>query len=255
MRESIPMGAVPLDHMTTGRFQLRQPLSWRDSDIGVTLVLSQPAVDHDLWTEFSSGAERSYRKHGVECALDTDALRTGSDTFMFCAAIDDTGRMVAGLRAKGPLRSADDSHAVAEWAGQPGQQAVRDMINDRIPFGVLEIKSGWVIDNSDQDRSLTTALSRSGFHMAALAGFQFFMATAAAFVINRWRSSGGVVAQIPATPYPNDRYQTKMIWWDRRDFIKHAEPGQAAKILTENELLIRELDRRGDVPFAWQDVV
>jgi hypothetical protein len=255
MGQSIPASAIPLDPMTTGLFQLSQRLSWRDPDIAATLVLSQPAVDPDLWGEFCLGAERSYRKHGVQCALDIDALRNGGDTMMFCAAIDDDGRMVGGLRGKGPLRSADDSHAVVEWAGQPGQQAVRDMITARIPFGVLEIKSGWVSDESDQGRSLTTALARSGFHMASLTGFQFFMATAAAFVINRWRSSGGVVAPIPATPYPDDRYQTKMIWWDRRDFIKHAESGQVAKILTENELLMREVDRRHDRGFGWRNVV
>lgn len=255
MRERIPASVLPVDSMADGRFELRRRLSWRDPDIGATLVLSQPALDPDLWAEFSLGAERSYRKHGVECALDLDMLRTGADTIMFCAAIDDNGRMLAGLRAKGPLRSADDSHAIAEWAGQPGQQAVRDMITDRISFGVLEIKSGWVIDESDQNRSLTTALSRSGFHMAALTGFQFFMATAAAFVLNRWKSSGGVVAPIPATPYPDDRYQTKMIWWDRRDFINHAEPGQVAKILTENQLLTNEVHLRGDLACRWRDVV
>ena len=47
---------------------------------------------------------------------------------------------------------ADDSHAVVEWAGQPGQQAVRDMINDRVPFGVLEMKAAWVIDDPDRNR-------------------------------------------------------------------------------------------------------
>ena len=255
MREFIRSGAVSPHSMTVGRFRLSERLSWRDPDIEATLVLSQPYLDPDLWDEFTRGAERSYRKHGVECALDVDALRSGSDTFMFCAAIGDDGRMLAGLRAKGPLRSADDSHAVAEWEGQSAQQMVRDMITDRIPFGVLEMKTGWVIDDSDVNRSLTTALSRSGFYMASLTGYQFFMATAATFVINRWKSSGGLVAPIPATPYPDERYQTKMIWWDSRDFINYAEPGQVAKILTENELLMREIHRRGDLAFTWQEVV
>jgi hypothetical protein len=255
MRGLIRSGAVALDPMTFGRFQLGERLSWRDPDIDATLVLSQPAIDPDLWEQFSSGAENSYRKHGVECALDVDALREGYDTLMFCAAIDDDGQMVAGLRAKGPLGSADDSHAVVEWEGQPGQQTVRDMITDRIPFGVMEMKSGWVSDESGQSRSLTTALARSGFYMSALTGFQFFMATAATFVINRWKSSGGVVAPIPATPYPDERYQTKIIWWDRYDFINHAEPGQVAKIFAERELINREINRRDDLAFARQRVV
>jgi hypothetical protein len=255
MRELIQSGALPPHSMTAGRFRLGERLSWRDPDIETTLVLSQPDVDPELWDEFARGAEHSYRKHGVECALDLDALRSASDTLLFCAAIGDDGRMLAGLRAKGPLRSADDSHAVVEWENQPGQQMVRDMITDRIPFGVLEIKSGWVVDDSDANRSLPAALARSGFYMASLTGYQFFMATAAAFVINRWKSSGGLVAPIPATPYPDERYQTKMIWWDSRDFINHAEPWQVAKILTENELLMREVHRRGDPASTWQEVV
>ena len=49
MREWIPSDAIPLDLMTVGRFQLDQRLSWRDPNIDCTLVLSQPAVDPDLW--------------------------------------------------------------------------------------------------------------------------------------------------------------------------------------------------------------
>ena len=224
-------------------FRLDQGLSWHDPDIDCTLVISQPSTDRDLWTEYALGAHRSYRRHGVECALDTDALRSGADTIMYLAVLDATGRMVAGVRAKGPLRSADDSHAIAEWEGQPGQQAVRSMIDGRVPFGILEMKSAWVTDEQDQDRCLTAALARSGFHMMALLDVQFCMATAAAYVLNRWRTSGGVVASIPATPYPSERYQTKMMWWNRRDFVKYAEPEQVAKILMETTQLTHEFYR------------
>ena len=237
------MTTMSLDVTSIDGFRLWQGLSWHDPDIDCTLVISQPSTDRELWTEYVVGAHRSYRRHGVECALDTDALRSGADTIMYLAAIDPSGRMVAGVRAKGPLRSADDSHAIAEWAGQPSQQAVRNMINDRVPFGVLEMKSAWVIDDEDQNRCLTAALARSGFHMMALLDIQFCMATAAAYVLNRWRTSGGVVAAIPATPYPNERYQTKMMWWNRRDFVNHAEPAQVAKILTETQRLREEFYR------------
>jgi hypothetical protein len=238
------MTVVSLDAASVEEFRLRQGLSWRDPDIDCTLVISQPSADPGLWTEYALGAQRSYRKHGVECALDLDALRTGADTVMFFAVIDRAGKMVAGVRGKGPLRSADDSHAVVEWAGQPGQQAVRDMINDRVPFGVLEIKSAWVTDDADQNRCLTAVLARSGCHMTALLDIQFCMATAAAYVLNRWRSSGGVIAGIPATPYPDERYQTKMMWWNRRDFVRHAEPEQVAKILMETKQLTQEFYSR-----------
>jgi len=72
------------------------------------------------------------------------------------------------------------------------------------------------------------------------------MATAAAYVLNRWRTSGGVVAAIPATPYPNERYQTKMMWWNRRDFVKYAEPRQVAKILVETQQLTQDFYRQSE---------
>src|ERR1700722_6779462 len=209
------MTVIPMEAASVEGFRLQQGLSWHDPDTDCTLIISQPSTDPDLWTEYALGAQRSYRKHGVEHALDVDALHTGADTILFLVAIDRTGKMVAGVRAKGPLRSADDSHAVVEWAGQPGQQAVCDMINDRVPFGVLEMKSAWVIDEGDQDRCLTAALARTAGHVTALLDVQFCMATAAAYVLNRWRSTGCVVASIPAAPYPNERYQTKMMWFDR----------------------------------------
>jgi hypothetical protein len=220
-------------HHSFRALRLVQGLRWWDVDARCSLVVSQPALDPGLWAQYGAGAVDSYRRHGVECALDRAALHSGADTIMFFVALDEHQKMVAGVRAKGPLRHAADSHAVIEWADQPGHDAVAKMITDRLPYGVLEMKSAWIDDDAPQGSVLTDAIARSGFHMMALLDAQFCMATAAAYVLNRWRSSGGVVAPIPATPYPDTRYQTKMMWWDRRTFTRHAQPHQAAKILTE----------------------
>jgi hypothetical protein len=235
-----------------GGFSLRQGFAWRDPDIEGTLIVSQPSADPDLWAEYSAGAVRSFRKRGVESALDMEALRTGADTIMFCAIVDDAGQVVAGLRAKA-LRSADDSHATVEWAGQPGQQAVRKMIADRIPHGVLEMKAGWATDAPGRNPFLTTALARSGFYMMVILDFQFMMTTAATFVLNTWRTSGSLVAPVPATPYPDERYRTQMLWWNRRDFFNHADPRQMAKILEETKQLLHEQFRRGRVEVPVPD--
>ena len=245
MQERIPTSVIPIHPMTGGRFELGQRLSWQDPDIGATLLLSQPTLDPDLWAEFSRGAERSYRKHGVERALDLDMLRSGADTIMFFAVVDDDGEVLGGLRAKGPLRFADESRAVVEWAGHPSQQAVRNMIRDRIPFRVLELKSGWVTDDPRRKSLVTDALARCGLHMLVILDSQFCMATAATFALKGWRSSGGVVADIPATPYPDERYRTRMIWLNRRDFFNYAEPAQVAKILAETKLILHDQHRRG----------
>lgn len=212
-------------------------LRWWDPDADCTMVLATPDADPALWAEYLRGAEQSYRRHGVERALDVGAIRDGSDTAMFWATIDTVGRIIGGVRAKGPLGSVEDSHAPAEWAGRPGLTAVRKMIADRVPFGVLEMKSAWITDDREHAPKLSRALARSEFHATALMDVQFCMATSAPHVLNRWRTSGGVVAPIAATPYPDDRYRTRMMWWDRRTFANHAEPQQVSTILHEMALV------------------
>ena len=90
---------------------------WYDPTSCCTLVIAHPSAEPDLWSDFLEGAERSYRKHGVECALDVGAIASGDDTALFFAALDDAGRILGGLRAKGPYGSAEQSHALIEWAG------------------------------------------------------------------------------------------------------------------------------------------
>jgi hypothetical protein len=234
---SVAVGAA------VGRFSLRQGFSWPDPDIEGTLVISQPSIDPELWADYAAGAVRSYSQRGVECALDLDALRSGDDTIMFGAVVNDSGRVVGGYRAIA-LGSADDSHAVQEWAGRPGQQDVRQTIAERVPYGVLEMKTGWVTDAAGRNPSLTSALARSCFYMMVILDFQYTMCTAATPVLNSWQSSGSVVAPIPAAPYPNEHYRTKMMWWNRRDFVGHAQPGQLGKIVSETKDLLHEQFRR-----------
>jgi hypothetical protein len=214
-------------------FRMSENISWWDRDSRSTMVISTPELDSALWSEYLCCAERSYRKHGVEKALDVAAIADGADTAMFWALVDDDGVMLGGVRAKGPLTGADDSHAVVEWAGHEGLPMVRKMIDDRAPFGILEMKSAWTTDDRSRAGLVSTALARSGFHALELMGIQFCMATSAPHILERWGSSGGVVAPIPAAAYPDERYRTKMMWWDRRTFANHADPEQLSKILRE----------------------
>jgi len=70
-------------------------------------------------------------------------------------------------------------------------------------------------------------------------------------VLNRWLSSGGLLAtKIPATPYPDDRYQTKLAWWDRRTFANHADPKQLSLFFAEQKELASRVDDTGEVAAA-----
>ena len=224
---------------------LDEGISWFDSDTRCTIVVSTPAADPALWAEFVDGAARSYHRHGIERALDMDSLTDEANTQLFHAVVSDAGAVMGGIRAKGPLDSAEESHAIVEWEDRPGLRTVRKMLTDRLPFGVVEMKTAWMSDDPGRSRAVGNTLARSPFTTMALLDAQFVVATAGSHVLNRWRTSGGVVAKVPATPYPDDRYRTKMMWWDRSTFTHDADPEQISKIFNELATVARQLDHVG----------
>ena len=52
------------------------------------------------------------------------------------------------------------------------------MITDRLPFGVVEMKTAWVTDDPERSRQLTSAISRTPLHAMPLLDIQFIVATA-----------------------------------------------------------------------------
>lgn len=190
------MSVEYVEYETNEDIQLVDNISWWDADTECTVVISQPDTDPELWQRYLEAAQRSYRQYGVEAVVDADAIRDGVDTALFWTVLDRRGEMLGGLRAKGPLRGADDSHAVIEWAGKPGLSTARKMINDRTPFGIVEMKTAWVSDDRRRAHAVTDLLARSGYHVTTLMGVQFIMATAAQHVLELWKSGGGLVAPI-----------------------------------------------------------
>lgn len=227
------MSVEYIEYATTIDICLGENISWFDTDTDCTVIISQPDTDPDLWNRYLDAAQQSYRRHGVESVVDASAVRDGQDTALFWSVLDRRGQLVGGLRAKGPLLDADDSHAVVEWAGQPGLATVRKMIDDRAPFGIVEMKTAWVSDDRNRAHAVTDLLARTGFHVTTLLDVQFIMATAAQHVLELWKSGGGTVAAIPATAYPDQRYRTKMMWWDRRTLTSLAESVQVSKAMRE----------------------
>ncbi len=200
---------------------------WRDQATGCWIAACTPSSEPKLWDQYLDGALQSYRQHGLEWVLDFDTIRDGADTTLFFAAVDSDGRVVGGTRVVGPLGSPEESHALVEWDGNPGRDALRDMIANRLPFGVVEVKSAWTDSQAYGSRALSRALARTAVPIMTMLDVQFIMATSAAHVVDQWRSSGGVVpARIPAAAYPNDNYRTKVMWWDRSTIATQAEPEQ-----------------------------
>ncbi len=166
---------------------LDEGISWFDSDTGCSVVVSTPAADPALWADFVDGAARSYHRHGIERALDMNSLTDESNTQLFHAVVNDAGDIMGGIRAKGPLDSPEESHAIVEWEDRPGLRTVRKMLSDRLPFGVVEMKTAWMSDDPGRSRGISSTLARSPFTTLALLDAQFVVATAGSHVLNRWR--------------------------------------------------------------------
>lgn len=198
-----------------------------------SVVMATPASEPDLFERYHRGAVASYSRFGVSDAMDADVARCADDTAVFWALTDMDGDLVGGVRAKGPLRTPDDSHAAVEWAGQSGEADLRRAIAEMVPLGVVELKGAWTVKEPSGARHRSQMIARCGFQAMAAFGLTYFMATSAAHILEQWRTSGGVVSDIPATPYPDERYETKMIVWDRRTFTVHGDGEQIAAIFRE----------------------
>lgn len=224
-------------------------LYW-DSSSNYRIVVTTPSANPVLWQEYLDGALANYRKHGVVRALNYGQVRDGHSTSLFFAALAADGRVVGGMRAQGPYTHPDQSHAVVEWAGDPGQPEVRRMIADRLPFGVVETKTAWVADDAGRRRELVSCLSRAPVHAAMVFQARFALGTSAVHTLHMWTATGAVVAEgLTPVPYPDARYRTSILWWDCETYAATAEPGHLRQTRAEWSRLI-DGDRGRRIPAA-----
>lgn len=200
---------------------------------GISLVVSTPSASPELWREYLDGARDSYAEYGVSAALPFAEVVDGKTTMLFFAALDAHGSVVGGVRAQGPYDNHHESHALLEWAGQPGLDLVAESIGRRLSDGVVEMKTAWTASGPSA-ATVAALLPRTALPTMVLTGVRYLMATAADHVLRRWEASGGRVAeQIPPSPYPNAQYRTNLMWWDRERLHLDAEPGVHRKMLRD----------------------
>ena len=197
-------------------------------------VAATPAARPDLWGAYLAGAVRSYRRYGVEQAVEYDQIRDGAGTALFFAALDQDNHVVGGLRAQGPYTSADESHAVREWAGHEGESEVREVISRRLSGGVVEAKATWASDRATRRDYLVDALARLAVHLMPILDVQSVFCTTPTQVVRQWQTTGAVaMPRIAPVPYPDDRYRTTMVWWDRDTSLHRISAPQLASIRSE----------------------
>jgi hypothetical protein len=206
---------------------------------GARFVVTRPEDSPSLWAQYLDGLEVTYKSFGVEAALDLSAIFHGRRLPTFAVALGTNGEVIAGVRAHGPLEHPAEAHAMVEFAADPaGQSMVERFIDVRTPFGITELKGGWVDDKAENRRELSNALARSFLHILDAMDVQFGFCTAAVHAANRWSTVGGrPIDGLPPVAYPDDRYQTTLMWWDKRTYGRYCDVDQLARIRAEQRMI------------------
>jgi transcriptional regulator with XRE-family HTH domain len=228
--------APPPSAMATSP-DLRFGAGFTDGVSGLRIEVHHPSERPDLWREYLDGAEVRYRAHGIEHALDRPTIEDGRSTSLFFVAVDE-GRVVAGIRCHGPLVAADDAFVLRELEAHPQWSLIHELLDARISLGLVEIKGAWVAKDAPRTAGLSNTLARCHVHAMNWFGTRFAFCSCADTVAPRWESTGGRrMDELALIAYPDERYHTVLLWWDRDTILSLAEPEQSARIALESEEL------------------
>lgn len=185
--------------------RLSYPVSGSDHRV----VVATPSAEPDLWRSYLEGAARVYGSYGVEAALEADEVHT---SLVFVAMTRD-GEPVGGMRAQGPYRSAEEAQALRAW---DDDARVRALIEERLPLGVVESKGLWVAAGVADRRQVVGCFGRAPVHASMIFGARYALGTTAEHTERLWTSTGAVlVREVPPIGYPDGRYRTRLMFWDR----------------------------------------
>ncbi len=217
---------------------VERPLAcFTDRRSGVRVEVHRPFGAPARWLAYLDGAESRYRSHGVLPALGRSELEDGLASSLLFVAVDPDDCVIAGIRCHGPLRTAAEAHALRELAGHPRLDAVEALIAERLPRGLVEVKGAWV-DADAPFPGLSDALARCHVHAMRWFGAQYAMCTCADNVAPRWASTGGrATPDLASVAYPDDRYRTLLLWWDRDRLPELALPDQWSRLVAEGDEL------------------
>jgi hypothetical protein len=211
---------------------------FEDEASGVHMELHHPLDSPNRWRSYLDGAETQYRSWGILPVLDRPALESGRSTSLFFLAIDASGRVVGGLRCHGPLRSASEAYALVELRESPHLGTIRDLLTRAVPRGVVELKGAWV-DRERTPPGVSDALARCAIHFMDWLGARHAICTCSDVVAKRWTPGGGqAFTDLGTVPYPDDRYRTLLLWWDRERVASLARPDQWAAVVRESRELV-----------------
>lgn len=220
--------------MTVGTMAVDSPAappgesrSFVDTLSGCVFYLTTPRARPDLWVGYLDGALAAYQHYDVAQALDYERTRLGDTTTVFFAAVDPAGRVVAGVRVQGPYRDVAEVESARAWSGRPGEELLSRELAQRIDLGLTEVRGVWIDRTCARRKLLGPAIARCMAHAPLVCAVPFGFGAVATFTVARAGSAGAVVlAGVPATAYPDQRYHTVPVLWDARRYSVLADSDQ-----------------------------
>jgi hypothetical protein len=224
--------------------------SFIDPTSGLWFIADSPASNPEAWTAYLDGAEEAYRSYGVECVLDRPGLEDGGSVSLFWRAVTLEGELVAGVRCHGPIDDGAEVYAFKELAGHPRLDEFRWTVWARRQLGAIEAKGGWVSIHRTETRGISAALARCTVHSLDWFGARYAFGTSSTHSMKVWGSVGcRAMEGYEPLPYPDARYATVPVWWDRHRTATRANGKQSRLIATEAEQLLHSsLTIRSTVP-------
>lgn len=205
-----------------------------DPASGLRLEAYTPLEHPDLWRAYLDGAEVQYRRHGVEAALRRPLIEDGRRVSLFVLARDEDGAVLGGIRCHGPLAEVDDSAATWEMRQCARLDIIRRTIDEHIPGGLVEVKGAWAHPPGGWARSVSAALGRWHVHFMDWFAAQAAVCTCSDLVAAKWMATGAVaVSKAGTAPYPDERYRTLLLLWERSRVAELASPENLERLAEE----------------------
>jgi molybdopterin/thiamine biosynthesis adenylyltransferase/nitroreductase len=189
--------------------------SFVDRESGVRFEGHHPFERPDLWQTYLNEGEERYREYGFEGTMRRREIEEGNGVSLFFLGFDSDGAPVAGVRCHGPLEASHQSFFMEEMGGSDEIADLARLIDDQVRTGALEVKGCWSKGHSTTGYRLIQAMSRGVTHAMNWLGADYAFAAVSDTLLAPCGEAGARAMGLSSVPYPNERYRTIGIAWNR----------------------------------------
>ncbi len=232
----------------------RYGASFTDEASGVRFEGHHPLERPDLWRRYLDDAEGKYRSYGFEGTLRRRELDEGIGIPLFLIGFGADGEPVVGVRFHGPVENRWGTALMEEMAELPEIDDIGDLIDREARFGIIEAKGAWARGEAVVGVRLVTALSRAMVHAANWLGAERTIACVSDALVPLGKLAGGEVLSENWVPFPDARYRTVAVTWQRSRASELADPDNQRALRREAEQLLRGPDSHAVTPNGGEPV-